>query len=280
MTQAVLTPENARQVIKKYGGIECSPVSAPDKGVIIGIYGPGGIGKTTTAATITDTELGAPGILLNARGNPHVVSSYSDRLDVIDITQFKQVEAIRQDFLKDKDFPYKSIILDNVSEMWMQDLRDLYGPIADIGWEKHAASSADVAQLVRNFIDMAETWRRVNIVFVFQETPETRTIRGQEVKSRSELGFNKALQGHVPSLINYLGRLYQVSDHPNYTRMLDFSPIETMHQAKLQIDPKDPVLKQIPYEQYNPSLASLVDTIRGHQPWPVAKHARPPARDR
>jgi ABC-type branched-subunit amino acid transport system ATPase component len=75
----VLTKENAARVIKSYGGVEISPVSSPDRGLVLGIYGPGGVGKTTLAATITDAadELGSPALLLNARGNPHVIASYA-----------------------------------------------------------------------------------------------------------------------------------------------------------------------------------------------------------
>jgi len=272
---AVLTPLNARVVLRSYGGLTVEPVSSPDRGLSLGIYGPGGAGKTTLAATITDSELGAPALLINARANPHVISSYADRIDVVTPTKFSDVERIRQDILKDKDCQYKSVILDNVTEMWSMDLRDLYGPIADVDWTKHSASTADILQLVRNWMDLAETGPKLNVIFVFQETPESRVIRGQKVDSRSEVAFNKALQSHVPTLINFLGRLYQISDMPPYMRMLDFSPVETMHQAKLQVDPKDELTRDIPMEHYNPSLASILDTVRGHKPWPTAKHAKP-----
>lgn len=273
MTNTTLTPENAAAVVKKYGGIEAKPVTSEDRGLALGIYGPGGVGKTTLAATITDSLLGSPALLLDARSNPHVIVSYADRVDTILISQFAQVERVRQDILKDKDFAYKSIILDNVSEMFYMDLRDRYGPTADVDWTKHSATTADVLQLVRNWVDLTTTGPRVNVVFVFQEVPETRNVRNQEV-SRSEIAFNKALQSQIPTLVNFLGRLYQMDDIPPYTRMLDFRPVEKVHQAKLQIDPNDEFASQIPFEVYNPSLASIVDTMRGSVPWPTAKHAK------
>jgi hypothetical protein len=271
-----LTPNNAARIARKYGGVEAKPVSTTteDRGLALGIYGPGGVGKTTLAATITDSLIGSPALLLDARGNPHVISSYGERIDVLPITRFGDVERVRQDVLKDKDLPYKSIILDNVTEMWSIDLRDRYGPVADVDWTKHAATTADVLQLIRNWMDLTVVGPKVNVVFVFQETPEQRTIRNQQV-SRSEIAANKALQSHVPTLVNFLGRLYQVSDAPPYQRMLDLRPVETMHQAKMQRDPNDEYAKQVPFEIYNPSLASLVDTIRGQKPWPVDKHSKP-----
>lgn len=267
-----LTPNNAARVIRKYGGIEVQPVSAPDRGLALGIYAPGGVGKTTLAATITDSPLGSPALLLDARGNSHVVASYSDNIDVATITQFEQVEKIRQDILKDHDFPYKSVILDNVSEMWSLDLRDRYGPMQVIAWEKHSATTSDLLNLVRNWMDLAITGPHINVIFVFQESPEKRTIRGQEVGSRSEVALSKALQSHVPSLINFLGRLYIASDTPPFRRVLDFTPAEAVHQAKIQVDRGDEFARQIPYQIYDPSLAPLLETLRGHKPFPVANH--------
>jgi GTPase SAR1 family protein len=273
----VLTKENANRVIKSYGGIEISPVSSPDRGLVLGIYGPGGVGKTTLAATITDAadELGSPALLLNARGNPHVISSYASKIDIADITKFDQVEKIRADILRDKSLEYKSVIIDNLTELWSMDLRDRYGPMSAVEWTKHAASTSDIMQLVRNWTDLAEVGPKLNMIFVIQETPETRDIRGRTGVIRSEVAFNKALQSHIPTLINFLGRLYIHTEQPPYRRVLDFRPIDTMHQAKLQVDRDDPYAKQIPFEVYDPSLASILDTIRGHKPWPTEKHATP-----
>jgi hypothetical protein len=177
----VLTKENASRVIKSYGGVEISPVSSPDRGLVLGIYGPGGVGKTTLAATITDAadDLGSPALLLNARGNPHVIASYAGKIDIADITRFDQVEKIRADMLRDKSLEYKSVIIDNLTELWSMDLRDRYGPMTAVEWTKHAASTSDIMQLVRNWIDLAEVGPKLNVIFVIQETPETRDIRGR-----------------------------------------------------------------------------------------------------
>ena len=274
----VMTPENATHLIRSYGGVVVEPVSNTDRGLMLGIYGEGGVGKTTLAATIADSDLGRPALLLDARGNPHVISSYSDRVDVATVTRFDQVDKIRQDILRDKNLPYKSVILDNVTEMWSMDLRDRYGPMVSVEWTKHAASTSDIVQLVRNWSDLALTGLKLNVIFVFQETPETRDIQGRTGVVRSEVAFNKALQSHVPTLVNFLGRLYQTSDQPPYRRKLDFRPIMTMHQAKLQVDRDDEYAKQIPFEMHDPSLASILDTIRGHKPFPIEKHSAPVSR--
>lgn len=271
----VLTPENAGTFMRTYGKIESRPVSELTGGVALGIFAPGGIGKTTLAATVTDSVYGSPALYLNARGNPHVVSSYADRIQVQDIWKFKEQEDIRKDMLADANCPFKSVILDNVSEMFGMDLRDRYGADADVDWTKHSATTADVLQLVRNWVDMTTGPLKLNVIFVFQEVPEAREIRGQKVLSRSELAFNKALQFQVPTIITFLGRLYIVQDVEPYTRLLDFRPIETLHQAKFQIDRNDPRTKDIPMEWWNPSLAPLLDTLKGGLRWPTEKHAKP-----
>jgi GTPase SAR1 family protein len=264
-------------VIKSYGGVEISPVSSPDRGLVLGIYGPGGVGKTTLAATITDAadELGSPALLLNARGNPHVIASYASKIDIADITKFDQVEKIRADMLRDKSLEYKSVIIDNLTELWSMDLRDRYGPMTAVEWTKHAASTSDIMQLVRNWIDLAEVGPKLNVIFVIQETPETRDIRGRTGVIRKRGCVQQGSPEPHSHLINFLGRLYIHTEQPPYRRVLDFRPIDTMHQAKLQVDRDDQYAKQIPFEVYDPSLASILDTIRGHKPWPTEKHAAP-----
>lgn len=273
--QPTLTPENAAAVVRRYGGVVGTPVSSTERGLVLGIYGEGGVGKTTLVATITDTPLGAPAMYLDARGNPHVISSYHDRIDVYHIDKYDQVEDIRRDVIKDGlSFPYKTIILDTTSEMFYTRLRDLYGPVTSVDWTKHSATTANLMQLHRNWIDLAEKPPYINVIFVFQEVPEKRAIRGQTVESRSEISFNKALQGQIPTLVNFLGRLYQVSDTPPFRRLLDFRPVATVHQAKFQVDRKHPTASQVPMEIYNPSLAPILDTIRGNKPFPVANHTK------
>ena len=265
----------ASPIVVRYGGVESRSVDKVDVGIKIGIFGPGGAGKTTLAATAADSEFGSPALYLNARGNPEVVRSYGERIHVIDVDKFARVEAIRQDILRDPHCPFKTVILDNVSELHALDLRDQYGANAEIKWQMHSRSTADILALVRNWSDLATVPHlRLNVVFVMWETSETRTIRGQDV-NRSELALNKALQAQVPGIVSWLGRLYIVGGPPTYTRCLDFRPIETQQVSKWQVDPEDPLTKLLPMEWYNPSLASVLDTLKGGKPWPADKHSKP-----
>lgn len=273
----VLTPANAAEVradlARKYGGIQSTPVNEAKSGMCIGIYGPGGIGKTTLAATIAKSSIGGPVAYLDARGNPEVVRSYGDAIQVFPFSKFEQIDDWRRDFVNDRERPFKSVIIDNLSELWAMDLRDRYGADADIQWTHHSATTADVLQLARNFKDLS-TIHGINVIIVAWDTPETRTIRGREI-NRSELAFNKALQSQLPGIISWLGRLYIVEDDPPYTRCLDFRPIESMHVAKFQIDPDEPLVGDIPMQIWNPSLASILDTVKGGMTWPKEKHAEP-----
>lgn len=276
-----LTPDNAAEILGRkrpvYGAMAgvAKPHSIAESkaGVKIGLYGPGGIGKTTLAGTICDTELGRPALYLNARGNPEVIRSRGNDIDVIDIERFNQIEAIRKDLVADRNTPYKSVILDNISDMWSMDLRDLYGPTTVVDWQKHSASTAHILAMLRTWIDMADGYQHLNLIMVLWETPEKRQIRGEDV-TRSEVALNSSLQAQVPGLITWLGRLY-ITDDVLFTRCLDFRPIETQQQSKFQVDPDDAVTKDIPMEIYNPSLATLVDTVKGGKPWPADRHRAP-----
>lgn len=277
-----LTPANAAAELEpfkahRYGGLSTQPIADMRTGIKLGIYGPGGIGKTTLAGTVCDSPLGGPALYLNARGNPHVIKHRGRDIEVIDIPAtkpFQAVEAIRQDILRDAHCPFKTVIVDNVTELWSLDLRDRYGAATVVEWTQHSATTADVLSFLRNYCDLADSGHRLNVVFVMWETPEDRELRGKKV-NRSELAFNKALQMQAPGLVTWLGRLY-ITDEVLMTRCLDFRPIESMQVSKMQVDPKDAITKDIPMEVYNPSLASLIDTIKGGQPWPTARH-RPPS---
>lgn len=259
--------------MRRYGGVESQPVSEIKSGIKLGIFGPGGVGKTTLAGTVCESDYGWPALYLDARGNPHVISRYAERLQVIKLQGYKHAEAVRQDVLKDRDCPFKSVIIDNVSEILALDLRDRYGG-ADPNWQQHSATTADILALVRNWCDMADAGPKLNVIFVLWEVPEKRTIRGQDLE-RSELALNKALQTQVPGIVSWLGRLYIVSGAPRFTRMLDFTPDETVSQAKFQIDPEDPRTRDIPMQIYNPSLATILDTIKGGIVWPTERHTKP-----
>lgn len=259
---------------RKYGAIESVPINEMRAGLTLGIYAPGGIGKTTLAGTVCDSDLGWPVAYLNARGNPHVISSLGDKVQVFNIAHAKDQEIIRQGMIQDRECPFKTAIIDLTNEIWSLDLRDRYGASTDIKWEMHSASTGFMLNMIRNWVDLATMPHlNLNIIFVFGETTEKRTIRGEEGVERSELMFNKALQSQVPSMVNWLGRLYIVDDKG--TRCLDFRPLEKIQQSKHQVDPNDEFASQVPMEIYTPSLASILDTVKGRKPWPTDKHARP-----
>lgn len=275
--QPTLTPANATAVIKKYGGKEIKPVAPLSTGLVIGFYGPGGTGKTTLASTIIDSELGRKALWLNRAGNPWVVASKHEHIDVLQIEKFSEIEAIRKDIVDDGSCPYKTVVYDTVTAMYYMRLAEIYGPTADIKWEMHSEASKDIDQLVENGIALAEGPKKMNVVFIFQDTQENRTIRGQKNVQRSEIAVNRANQNNLPGKITLIGRLYISESTPPFTRLLDFTPIETEHQAKFQTDPGDELMKAVPMMQYNPSLASILDTYRGRVPWPTAKHTKPSA---
>lgn len=280
MTDDIATPETANGIVaaarRRYGGYDVRPVNEIKAGVKLGIYGPGGAGKTTLVGTACDSPLGRPMLYLNARGNPHVIASRRAEVDVVDVVKFKDVESIRRDIIKDLthgEFPYNSIALDNVSDMVSQDLRDRYGEMTNVQWTDHSATTADILNVVRNFSDIADNFG-VNVFFVMWEAPEDREIRGQKV-NRSELAMNKALQTQLPGIINWLGRLYVMDDEPRFTRCLDFRPIEKQQVSKYQIDPYDDIQKAIQMEIYDPHLGEIIDALKGGVPFPADTHKRP-----
>jgi hypothetical protein len=277
VTQTVtVSPENTEQIAKdiarkRYGGIAIKPVTTLEAGVAMAIFGKGGVGKTTLAVTVTDSEFGTPALILNCFGNPHVVSSYADRVDVAEITEFNQANKILEEIHKDPKCPYKSIIIDHMTAMLMVRLRELYGATADVDWTKHSATSADIFQLTLNALLLTAAPRKMNVIFLFQESTEERAVNGVKV-FRQEIGANKAVQEQWPGFVPFIGKLYIHGEIAPFHRMLDFTPAEKQHVAKIQRDPKHPLAGTIPLRIYKPSLAPILDTMHGKAPFPVDKH--------
>lgn len=271
----ILTPENAREAFMRFGGIDARPANEVKSGFKMGIYGPGGAGKTTLAATACDSEFGGPQLHLDARGNPHVVASRGSEVMSVPIDKFKDVEAVRKDIIKALNagtFPFKSISLDNVSDMNSMDLRDRYGEMTKVDWTDHSATTADVLNVVRNFSDIADIYG-IHVFFIFWESPEDRELRGQKI-NRSELALNRALQNQVPGIINWMGRLYVMDDN-RFTRCLDFRPIEKQQISKWQVDPNDPRYAGLHMEVYNPHIGEILDSVYGGAPYDVSRHQNP-----
>lgn len=280
MTTPTLTPANAVAVVaakaRTYGGKTPVAVSNDEKGIVMGVYAPGGTGKTTVMSSAVRSKWGGPMVVLNARGNLHVVASYGSQIEVIDIDKFDEVEKIRLDFIKELNagvFPYKSILLDTATEMWAMDLRDRYGPMTHVQWEKHSATTSDMLNIARNWHDLATLGNKPNVFFTFQKATEKRRVGSQEVL-RSEIAVSKALQEQLPGIINFLGHLYIGEETKPWRRVLDFRPVESVHQAKFQVDPMDEFAKLIPMEIWQPDLGAILDTLRGHMPFPVEKHTK------
>lgn len=270
-----LTPANSQAFMRRYGGIETRPISEVKSGVKIGFFGPGGGGKTTLVGTAVDSEFGSPMLYLNARGNPEVIRSKGDRIQVIDVKSYTEVEKIRKDLYNDTECPFKSVAIDTVSELLALDLYDRYvSKGQEVVWQSHSATTADILGMLRAWVDIADWGPRLNVFFVFWDTPETRKINGEEV-TRFELQLNKSLQAQAPGLVNWLGRVYvDGNESEGFPRCLDFRPIEKFHVSKHQIDPDDPFASQIPMRIWSPHLGHMLDTLKGGKPFPTAQHLK------
>jgi adenylate kinase family enzyme len=277
VTQTVtVSPENTEQIAKdiarkRYGGIAIKPVTTLEAGVAMAIFGKGGVGKTTLAVTVTDSEFGTPALILNCFGNPHVVSSYEDRIDVAEITEFNQANNILSEILKDPKCRYKTVIVDHVTSLIAKRLHELYGAVADVDWKMYRDTTQDVLQLTMNGLLLTAAPRKMNVIFLFQEASEERTVNGVKV-NRAELAANKAIQEQFPGFIPFVGRLSVHGDIAPFHRLLDFTPVEKQHVAKIQRDPKHPLAGTIPMRIFKPSLAPILDTMHGKAPFPVDKH--------
>lgn len=80
------------------------------------IYGDSGAGKTTLAASASDVEEMSPVLLVDAEAGTLSIRKKYQGVDVIKLTHYGELVAIRDEIRKGT-LPYKTVILDSITEM-------------------------------------------------------------------------------------------------------------------------------------------------------------------
>lgn len=277
----VLTPENAEATaaarqIRTFAGVQASFPQDYSPGMTMALVSPGGVGKTTLIGTLLESELAIPVLYLDARGNGQVLPS-TDQIYRMPIRAWWTVRKVVDDLKAGKDSDIRTLVLDHVTQMYHLNLSSLdMGKDNRLNYQK---ANVDLVNLTNDLLDMAEGPRRLNVIFVFQESQETRTKiegTGQPTEiQRLELSLSNKIQQEFPGMVPFQGHLRIGMSAPPEPRVLDFraSPFT---QAKWQTK-RDPRFDRIPHEIWNPSLGHLIDVIQGGKNFDVQRFQRPQA---
>jgi hypothetical protein len=278
----IMIPDNATEIVKarKFGGV--TALTADDigrRGMVLSVCGPGGTRKTTFAGTGVESEYGRPMHIIDMNGNAHVLPFNPERF-VTTVTSCDQVDRIMTDYESGYQNDIKLVVFDHCSALYDDKLNG--GDKKKDGGISIAAyniAQSWLLSLARRCITLSERPPYCSFLFIFQETTEERVQEDEngipQIIKRREINLSNKAQGMFPSIVPFMGFMRYGLNKPPWPTVLDFRP--AWHtQAKFQ--PRGGMLEyldKLPLEMWNPSIATLLDTMVGGQPWPKGKHDRP-----
>jgi hypothetical protein len=247
--------------------------------VVMSIYGPGGTRKTTFAGTAIDSEYGRPMHIIDMNGNPHVLAPHPDRF-VTTVTYCDQVDRILDDYESGYQNDIRFVVFDHCSALYDDKLNG--GDKKKDGGISIAAynvAQSWLLRVARRCINLSEKPPYPSFLFIFQETVEDRVQEDEngipQIIKRREINLSNKAQGMFPSIVPFMGAMRYGLNKAPWPTVLDFRP--AWHtQAKFQ--PRGGMLAyldKIPLEMWNPSMATILDTLVGGQDWPKGTHDRP-----
>lgn len=275
----VLTPDNARATVESFGGVKARQIADLMPGVVQSLVGPGGEGKTTMAASAIYSEYINKIVILDSGSNAQVIPPPPSGKTIIDVPcpTWGNIDAIADEFLSGGHKDTDLVIFDNVSNAYDVNFNDWHQKYKD-GRKAYGMAQSDLTVTTRKFLKAAEGSRRLNVIFIFQESTEDRLLANEntgelEIGPRREIHLSNKAQGLFPSMVPFMAFVAKVKGEK---RVADFRGVGT--QGKWQAKQVE-LFKAIPHLLYfatpYPGLGPLFDTLIGQKPFPVAQYKMP-----
>lgn len=277
MTQTVpkiLTPENAPGLyerLSKHGKAQ-DTTSIFNNGILLGLLGRGGSGKTTTAGGIVYSKHSGHVLHVNMHGRPAAIQ-HIPGITSITPTDWKALVALRKDVEEGEidlsdDTGAGTVILDTWTEAQNIDLRGI-NRTGKIEIQEWGESQSHIMAETRSWANIAES-KGINIIFcLWEEQDEDKDVS----MTRRHVSFARKLAAQWPGMVTFIGLIDPVEYHPEY-RYIDFRPSKRT-DAKFGVAPTD-LARKMPYEMYynvnQHLLADMLDVIKGDKEWPVKEY--------
>ena len=218
------------------------------------IYGDPGVGKTRLAASAADVEQLCPVLLVDVEGGTLSLMDTAPDIDIIRITNYRQFVPLHKDI---KDSPYKTVIIDSLSEVQKIGLEEIMrvvnreDPERDVDmpqiqdWGK---SLSQTRRLVRAYRDLP-----CNVIF----TALAQTDQSRKTRPKAKPSFTGKAADEIPGFLDIV--LYM------YTKIVD----EQVERRILTMGTDDIIAKdrsaRLPTVMQDPTMEKIYRTIHGEQ---------------
>lgn len=266
-------PEQEDQVtsvdgVRKIGGlvIHTPEVTMKDSGSFWILYGQGGSGKTTLAGSAEDNkEFGAPLLHIDIEGGVDAIY-HRKTIGFVEVNAWREWERLLA-ALKKGNHGYKTIVLDNLSELVDMCLTGIAGDVDQVEIQEYGEMTRKIVYAVRELRKMSKA-QGINVIICAWDADE----RDDRNVLKKELALTPKLREKIPGIVTTIGHV-QVLNDPNQ-RILNFAPSpKTVSKFRRSGEANS---LQIPFKiQYglgNLPMSDLLNVVRGGGKWPEAKY--------
>lgn len=254
---------------ESWGGFKVTSAAAltGKRGFCLALYGMGGSGKTSLAATIRFSKHAGRILDIDIEGGADAIAHIPE-IDVISPTSFAQVEKIIDRMAKDETCPYDTVFIDNMSELQNLSIQGIC-PDGQVQIQHWGQCTAQMLSFTRKCRELANK-RGINVIMMVWSEFDKEEANSQW---HNHVCFTPSLAKQFPGIITMVG-LVTPSPRPPYKRKVSFVATEKT-DSKFRVAPTD-IAAQIPLELVygvnDPVLADILDTIHGDKPFPKDKY--------
>jgi len=223
---------------------------------------------------------GAPLLIVDMEGGHRSINDIKDLVDYTpEVLDWNKVRKIADDIINTSpsQLGYKTIIFDNMSEGKNLSLNKHKGNREYAEIQHYGYETVDIVKMVRDLRDYTRK-NPVNIWCTAWEDYDTDVdAEGKTRVVRTRLGFNPALAGDLPGMLDIIGHCTkglradrrELSFEATSKTVAKFRKSETS-RARLIPD-------RISWRLTDYPMADILSTLRGGKPWPTDKYAfKPP----
>jgi hypothetical protein len=199
--------DNSSLTVANLGGLKVRKAAESKKNPTALIYGEGGTGKTTLAATAADVPDLCPVLHLNIENGADSIASRSN-IEVVDIDTIRELQSVFAELYNKSGAGYNTVIADNLTEAQAQGMDDILktgkgmdfvdfegASFSNGAWNQ---SSQQMRKLMRYFRDLP-----VYTIFVAWEKDYAKDNEPANIGPH----FTKTFGGEAPGLVNDVYRL-------------------------------------------------------------------------